>query len=320
MARVGVDYETIKQTAVKLLSQGIAPSVQKIREVLGTGSNTTIAEHLKVWREEYAKKTIHYLPPNMPKELISVFEVLWQTAMEQAQNQLTEYKQIINAEHEAMLQRERDAEKSVIETKQKLAEISVVLEQEAANNQKINVELAVTKDRLIKYEEGLAVQKCQHEDRLKHIYEEKNIVIIRCHQLEIEIKALQEKLTSQSEKHQNILTQQNTLQEQSENRWLKLIDQAKQETIDARKKSEKLLKSTEEQIKNLNEKLSDAQQVTYDKAAQLKLALNQISQLKNEIKILENENHKAKTVIKNFENVNLKKQNKKNSILNPVGV
>lgn len=69
MSRPGVDYETIKQTAVKLLSQGIAPSVQKIREELGTGSNTTIAEHLKVWRDDYAKKTIHHLPANMPKEL-----------------------------------------------------------------------------------------------------------------------------------------------------------------------------------------------------------------------------------------------------------
>ena len=77
MARIGVSYETIKHTAVKLLSQGTAPSVQKIREALGTGSNTTIAEHLKTWREEYASKEIHHLPANMPKELISAIEVLW---------------------------------------------------------------------------------------------------------------------------------------------------------------------------------------------------------------------------------------------------
>ena len=105
MARVGVDYETIKQTAVKLLSQGLAPSVQKIREVLGTGSNTTIAEHLKVWRDEYAKKTIHHLPASMPKELISAFEILWQTAMEQAQNQLAEYKKTVESECEVALQK-----------------------------------------------------------------------------------------------------------------------------------------------------------------------------------------------------------------------
>ena len=80
MARPGVNYETIKHAAVKLLSQGIAPSVQKIRETLGTGSNTTIAEYLKVWRDEYAQKTIHHLPATLPKELITSIEVLWQTA------------------------------------------------------------------------------------------------------------------------------------------------------------------------------------------------------------------------------------------------
>src|SRR5471030_2054412 len=102
MARNGVDYETIKQTAIKLLSHGTAPSVQKIREVLGTGSNTTIAEHLKVWRDEYAKKTIHHLPTNMPKELIATFEVLWQTAMDHAQNQLAEYKQAMENDRGAV--------------------------------------------------------------------------------------------------------------------------------------------------------------------------------------------------------------------------
>lgn len=33
MARIGVDYETIKQAAVRLLSQGIAPSVQKMGDL-----------------------------------------------------------------------------------------------------------------------------------------------------------------------------------------------------------------------------------------------------------------------------------------------
>lgn len=140
MARLGGDYETVKQTAVKLLSQGMAPSVQKIREVLGTGSNTTIAEHLKIWREEYAQKTIHHLTTNMPKELISVFEVLWQTAMEQAQNQLAEFKRVVEAECEAAMQIKQVAEKTVIDIKQKLEELSVTFEQEIANRQKINIE------------------------------------------------------------------------------------------------------------------------------------------------------------------------------------
>lgn len=92
MARIGIQYTDVKQTAVQLLSQGIAPSVQKIRDKLGTGSNTTIAEHLNTWREEYATKEIHHLPTNLPPELISATEVLWQVAMEQATDQLTAIK------------------------------------------------------------------------------------------------------------------------------------------------------------------------------------------------------------------------------------
>ncbi|MCW5584132.1 MAG: hypothetical protein KIT56_09735 [Gammaproteobacteria bacterium] len=49
---------------------------------------------IKRQNDYYAKKTIHHLPANMPKELISSFEVLWQTAMEHAQNQLAEHKKV----------------------------------------------------------------------------------------------------------------------------------------------------------------------------------------------------------------------------------
>ena len=65
MSRLGIDYTKVKMAAINLLSQGIAPSVQKIREVLGTGSNTTIASHLTTWREDYAGvvNLFHFLEP-----------------------------------------------------------------------------------------------------------------------------------------------------------------------------------------------------------------------------------------------------------------
>jgi hypothetical protein len=125
----------------------MAPSVQRIREVLGTGNNTTISEHLKSWREEYASKAVHHLPDNMPKELISAIEVLWQTAMEQAQNQLAEYKQTIDSEREAALQIQQDAEKMVVDSKQQLTETSTKLTQEIAEKYTLSVELTIANDR-----------------------------------------------------------------------------------------------------------------------------------------------------------------------------
>jgi len=297
MARLGVDYETVKQTAVKLLSQGAAPSVQKIREALGTGSNTTIAEHLKVWREEYAKKAIHHLPANMPKELISVFEVLWQTAMEQAQNQLAEYKQAVDSKCQAALHAQQDAEKCVIDSKQKMAELSSTLEQEIADKHKVNTELAVISERLIKQDQAFDSQGNQYEERLKRAYDEKDKLETQYQQLHNEAKILQEKLSLQAQKHQNSLNQQITLHEQSENRWLSLIDRAKQEVKDAYKKCDAVNKHSNEEIKKLNAALADFQQNYFEKNAQLNTAQERIAQLKKEIKFLDAEYLKARATI-----------------------
>jgi chromosome segregation ATPase len=301
MSRPGVDYETVKQTAVKLLSQGIAPSVQKIREELGTGSNTTIADHLKVWRDEYAKKTIHHLPANMPKELISTFEVLWQTAMEHAQNQLAEYKKAVESECEAALQKEKEAEKAVADIQLKLEGLSCTLENEISNKQKIAVELAIANDRLIKQEEALTAQKNQYEDRLKRVYEEKDNLITECQRLQVEIKTLHEKLASQAEEHKRLLAQQNSLQEQSETRWLKLIDQARQETKDERKKLENICHQNNEQIKKLESQLTNAQREIHENDVHLKNAQERITQLRQEVKFIEAEYIKARATIMKFE-------------------
>jgi hypothetical protein len=297
MARLGVEYETIKQTAIKLLSQGMAPSVQKIREVLGTGSNSTIAYHLKIWREEHATKAIHHLPANMPKELISVFEVLWQTAMEQAENQLSEFKQAVVNEREAALQKERDTERSISDIQLKLEETYAHLMQETAGKHKLHVELAVTNDRLAKQDEAISVQKNQYEDRLKRVYDEKDNHIIEYRHLQKEVKSMQENLALQTMQQQNMLAQQNLLHEQSENRWLKLIDQARQEAKDTYKKYQKISTDSDEQIKRLNSMLADLQKSIFEKDTHIKIAQEKVSQLKQEIKSLETEHINARTII-----------------------
>jgi chromosome segregation ATPase len=306
MARLGVDYETIKQAAVKLLSQGAAPSVQKIRELLGTGSNTTIAEHLKVWRDEYAKRTIHHLPANMPKELISTFEVLWQTAMEQAHNQLSEYKQALESERGILLQKDRDTEQSIKEMGQKIFDLSATVEQEMANKQKLRVELAVTNDRLSKQTEEIIQHKNQYEERLKRAYEERDSIIVQKQQLQNEIKLQQEKISMQTEQHQNLIAQQNALHEQSEIRWLNLIDQSKQETKEMQKRFEIFRTNANKQINQFKIDLSNAQLNLRERSANLKVALEQVDQLKQQIKIMEPDLNDARiTIIKLQEKINL---------------
>lgn len=70
MERHDVEYESAKHAAFKLFSQGVSPSAQKVREIRGAGSNTAIAEYLKMWREPQAAKKVCYLPVSISEELI----------------------------------------------------------------------------------------------------------------------------------------------------------------------------------------------------------------------------------------------------------
>jgi chromosome segregation ATPase len=256
---------------------------------------------LKVWRDEYAKKTIHHLPANMPKELISAFEVLWQTALEQAENQLAEYKKTLENERENILQKELYAHKAIFEIKLKVEELSQQLNRELSNNQKLSVDLAIANERLLKQDEAFREQKNQYENRFKRLYEEKENTLQQNHFHQNEIKALHENLALQAEEHKRLLAQQHILQEQSEVRWVKLIDQARQETKEDRKKSEDNRHHFDEKFKKLEMNLTAMQNEIHKKDAQLNMSQEHLSQLKQEIKFIETEYIQSRAIIMRFE-------------------
>src|SRR3990167_865597 len=187
MSRPGVDYETIKQVAIKLLTQGTAPSVQKIREVLGTGSNTTIAEHLKVWREEYAHQKIHHLPAHMPQELISAMEVLWQTAMEQATQQLASIKTDLTRDQEKLRLDKIAMEQTLTELRSRFVDSENTAKDKNHQIQTLQTQLAVTQEQLKHQHQETETLKNQYESRLKRAYDEKNNELEKTESLRSEI-------------------------------------------------------------------------------------------------------------------------------------
>jgi hypothetical protein len=62
MARTGISFEDVRDAAESLLGRGLNPTIQRVRELLGTGSNTTISEHLKSWQQQLAKTPKIVLP------------------------------------------------------------------------------------------------------------------------------------------------------------------------------------------------------------------------------------------------------------------
>ncbi|MFO1371660.1 MAG: DNA-binding protein [Candidatus Competibacteraceae bacterium] len=85
MARSGIRYEEVSDAAETLLSRGLNPTIQRVRELLGTGSNTTISEHLKSWQQQLAAAPKAVLPPTIPEAVMAALESFWKIAVQQAE-------------------------------------------------------------------------------------------------------------------------------------------------------------------------------------------------------------------------------------------
>lgn len=275
MARHGVDFETVKQAALKLLSKGVSPSVQRIRELLGTGSNSTIAEHLKIWREQHAAKKVHHLPASIPEELINTFETLWQTAMEHAEQHLTDVKESLNAQEEKLNQEKIIADKTIAELKSQHDSLNQKLDERIRENQALQTNLAVATERLQNQIEEINLLKQQHELRLTHLNNEKHQVIDQVSKLQSEIIQYKNELAEQTEKHQSMLTSERTLQEASEKRWVQLIDQARLETKSLQKKHDEVIQKLNDKIELLQSNLTKSQ----DALTTMHAALNHKNEL-----------------------------------------
>lgn len=308
MARIGVDYETVKHAALKLLSQGSSPSVQRVRELLGTGSNTTIAEHLKIWREAHATREIHHLPADMPKELIAAIEVLWQTAMEQAANQLATLKNEITEQQEKLQHDQAQTEKMIADMKETIATKEQTLATLSNDKQSIQTELALTQERLVTQKQAIEKLEKQHETRLKQTTDEKHTALEQLAQCQAEGTELQKQFATQTEKQQQLQTKERERQEQSENRWLKLIDQSRQETDTVRKQFEQYQEQSRQSQKQLNQQLSNLQQRQLEQAKQTQMDTKTLEQQKRESQDLVLENEKLSKSIDKLKNELKKKK------------
>ena len=85
MARSGIRYEDVQEAAETLLGRGLNPTIQRVRELLGTGSNTTISEHLKHWQQQLAESPKAVLPPAVPETVMTALESFWKIAIHQAE-------------------------------------------------------------------------------------------------------------------------------------------------------------------------------------------------------------------------------------------
>lgn len=87
MARPGVTYVEVAEIANQLLAEAKNPTIEQVRFVLGTGSSSTIAAHLKRWRASQEDATRIAVKTQIPSELIGCIKSLWERVIDESSNE-----------------------------------------------------------------------------------------------------------------------------------------------------------------------------------------------------------------------------------------
>lgn len=278
MARTGVTFDDIAQAATKLLSLGESPSVQRVREVLGTGSNSTIAGHLKLWKEQRSKKEGVTLPESIPKALIPPLETLWHVALEQSDSRYLAHKEDTLRKINA-LETERDTWKQ--QCSQLEGELNTVqrelasCQSQLAESQKINQGNVKQVQQLNQRIERVTQGNAELESRIdveNRIAMEKQQTLAEQHQYEKEAW----KVATRELK--NSLQKERERSDASEVRWLRIVDQVKQEKKQLEKKITQIENETALALKTANDKANRAQQQLVEHEKKTVLRQNKLEQ------------------------------------------
>ncbi|GHE19545.1 DNA-binding protein [Halomonas urumqiensis] len=251
MARSGVQYEDVQRAIDDLLARGETPSVQKIREVLGTGSFTTISDHLREWRAHREANRDVPPPRGMPAALQELAETLWQSAQEAANQALGHYRE--------------EAERRVEEANAALAQARRQAEDAEQRESALATHLANTEQRLEERSNALARSEVERDALAEQVTK----LGANHHKLEAQLSRLQQQKEAASSDHQQALAnletqhrerlaQEEHRHESAEARLMGLLDEARRERQAAEKGHAARVSQLEKRQEQLERQIQEA--------------------------------------------------------------
>ncbi|RDB43327.1 hypothetical protein DU490_08275 [Halomonas sp. DQ26W] len=254
MARSGVQYEDVKQAIDALMAKGEAPSVQKIREVLGTGSFTTISDHLREWRGQREERGVATPAQGMPEPIQQLAEGLWEKAQDAAGEALAEYRE--EADREITMARDamQDAQRQVEDAQQREAALSAHL---ASIEQRLEARSAalataeVERDQALDKARRLCERLARSLQQLERLQAES----------ELQLQAHQQALGERETQHQARQQQAEQRHEAAETRLMSLLDEARQERLSGEKRYAANLRQLESRQEALKQELQEMRNV-----------------------------------------------------------
>jgi len=182
MGRIGITYYDVAQAATTIMQQGQQPTIDRIRERLGTGSKTTIATHLKQWKYENEGEIV-LTRTSLPPELLSMVQGLWdgmkqtnETKMDNLSTQhQTEKQQLLKTldelKQQILLQdKELESYQQVhYELTEKQSTLQASHEKQAQQLQQMKAMLAIESAKLQEKEQSIKSQQHQIEQAFTNL-------------------------------------------------------------------------------------------------------------------------------------------------------
>ncbi len=96
MGRIGISYQDVATAILKLQEQSKPPTVDNVREVLKTGSKSTIARLLREWKQQHGLLK-NYNDATLPTELMAVVKEFWLKLQNKTDGSIDKHQQEYDA-------------------------------------------------------------------------------------------------------------------------------------------------------------------------------------------------------------------------------
>ncbi|WP_404413250.1 DNA-binding protein [Vreelandella aquamarina] len=264
MARNGVQYSDVQQAIDELLTRGDTPSVQRIRDVLGTGSFTTISEHFRHWRLEREQNKDVPPPKGVPEVVVTAASELWRQAQEAAHQGLLHYREEAD-------RKVADAHQAVELEKQKAAHAEQREKALTAHLRHIEEQLNQTTTALAQTQAHAQHWEAESQRHARaHDQAVEQLKNVR-QQLQHSANRYQEEMHQQKQRLEGQLKQEQQRNETTEAKLMGLLDKTRQERTSEQKALNKKLHQQEEQIEKLQHSLKEEQHARQALASRLAL-------------------------------------------------
>lgn len=256
MGRVGIEYEDVANAAHQLQGKELNLTVDNIRSVLGTGSKSTIAAHLRAWKSQQG--IIQASDTTIPAELLSLVKGLWERIRETANNQISEYRNEFSTEVKKIQEQLSQSQQQNTFLESQIHELEEKLHQQTELAEQLQDRLIVEhQDKVKMVERAAAFESQQHNSRAE---------IERLHKL---LRQVQNNLEHYQAATQELRQEQALLLERQRSEYEQKINQCQQNITDITKEKlqyqteckhlDKLYHALQEDLQEANRQQQDTQ-------------------------------------------------------------